>query len=180
MEIIEEQCKNHESIKRRFKNELKRLNQNNIDYTISKTLLKSHSLNSKNLIQFNFFYQNINEDIKYNLFIFISINYPFERPLLMMDKLSINDRKYRIHDGLEKSNIWFMHNYINQFINDTTKDDLISVKEFIEYNYKNKNEYNDNLINIYFNKYTNYSSPSYTLNDYFKIMCEGIDLALSI
>ncbi len=172
---IEKYGESHKSVLRRLKKELLLFSKNNIDYKISVNPIRKKSLNHQNLVQIEFNYLN------YNLFIFIPEYYPFERPLLMIDKLSIHERNYRVQDGLENSKIGFLHNYISTFVNNTNVNDLISIKEFVENNYVvPKNNDDIDLRRVYYLKVEKYFAPSVLLDESYKIMIEGIHLAFNI
>jgi hypothetical protein len=172
---IEKYGENHKVVLRRLKKELLLFENNNIDYKISVNPIRKKSLNRQNLVQIEFNYLN------YNLYIFISEYYPFERPLLMIDKLSIDERKYRVQDGLENSIIGFLHNYISEFVNNTNVNDLISIKEFVENNYVVPKHSDDiDLRRVYYLKVEKYFAPSVLLDESYRIMIEGIHLAFNI
>lgn len=175
--FIDKYGENHKIILRRLKKELKGFDEMNIDYKLSVNPLRKKSLNHNNISQIEFTYLN------YNMYIFIPELYPFEQPLLMMDKLSIDERKYRVQDGLEDTKINFLHNYISDFVIDTNVDDLICIKEFVENHFIVPKDIKLNDIDqrrIYYMKFSKYFSPSVFLNNSYKIMIEGIHLALSI
>jgi hypothetical protein len=176
-EFVNKYGENYKVILRRLKKELKLLDTMNIDYKLSVNPLRKKSLNYNNLVQIEFAYLN------YNLYIFIPEHYPFEQPLLMMDKLSIDERKYRVQDGLEDTKISFLHNYISNFVVDTKADDLICIKEFVENNFVVPKDIQPNDIDprrVYYMKFSKYFSPTVFLKDVYKVMVEGIHLALGI
>ncbi len=176
-EFTEKYDEQHRVVLRRLKKELELFNHLNIDYTISVNPIRKKALNHDNIVQIQFSYLN------YNLYIFIPTHYPFEQPLLMMDKLSIDERAYRVQDGLENTKIDFLHNYISQFVIDTTAQDLICIKEFVENKYvvpKNIQPEDIDLRRVYYVKFSKYFAPTTILNESYKIMIEGIDLALGI
>ena len=162
-------------IARRLQKELGMFDEYQIDYTISFTPLCTKYFIKPIIMEIKLQY------LDYNLYIFISESYPFERPILKMDKLSTSDRKYCVQDGLEDTSIHHLHSYISDFVLNTNEEDLICVKEFIEKYYikpKNVNDYDINPVRVYWKKYENYNSPAFLLYNYYKLMCEGIDLAL--
>ncbi len=174
-EYIKKYGTNHKVVMRRLIKELKVFDEMNIDYTISINPILKKSLNRNNLVQIEFIYLN------YKLYIFIPEYYPFERPLLMIDKLSIDERNYRIQDGLENTIIHSLHHYISTFVNNTNVDDLISIKEFVEEKFvvpKNINEIDPRR--VYYLKVEKYFAPTVLLNESYKIMIEGIHLGLHI
>lgn len=176
-EFTEKYGETHRIVMRRLKKELEILENENIDYKISVHPLRKKSLNHNNIVQIELNYLN------YHLYIFIPEIYPFERPLLLMDKLSIDERKYRVQDGLENSKIDFLHQYISEFIIDTKVDDLICVKEFVENKFLVPNNINPKDIDprrVYYQKFGNYFSPVVSLHNSYIIMIEGINLALGI
>ena len=176
-EFIEKYGENHRIVMRRLKKEFKLLDEMNIDYKLSVNPLRKKSLNHNNIVQIEFTYLN------YHLYMFIPEHYPFEQPLLMMDKLSIDERKYRVQDGLENTKIGFLHNYISDFVIDTKVDDLICIKEFVENHFVVPKNMKDNDIDprrVYYVKFSKYFAPSVLLNDAYKVMIEGIHLALGI
>ncbi len=162
-------------IARRLQKELGIFDAHHIDYTLSFNPLCTRYFIKPILLEIKLQY------LDYYLYIFISESYPFERPLLKMDKFSISDRKYRVQDGLEDTPIHHLHSYISDFVLNTSETDLICVKKFIEKYYvkpKNINDYDIDPIRVYWQKYENYKSPALLLYDYYQLMCEGIDLAL--
>ncbi len=176
-EFTEKYGEQHRVVLRRLKKEFELFNHLNIDYTISVNPIRKKALNHDNIVQIQFSYLN------YNLYIFIPTHYPFEQPLLMMDKLSIDERAYRVQDGLENTKIDFLHNYISQFVINTTAQDLISIKEFVENKYvvpKNIQPEDIDLRRVYYVKFTKYFAPTTLLNESYKLMIEGIDLALGV
>ncbi len=176
-EFTEKYGEQHKVVLRRLKKEFELFNHLNIDYTISVNPIRKKALNHDNLVQIQFSYLN------YNLYIFIPTHYPFEQPLLMMDKLSIDERAYRVQDGLENTKIDFLHNYISQFVINTTAQDLISIKEFVENKYvvpKNIQPEDIDPRRVYYVKFSKYFAPTTLLNESYKLMIEGIDLALGV
>ena len=186
-EFVNKYGKNHKVILRRLKKELKLFDEMNVDYKLSVNPLRKKSLNYNNVLQIEFTYLN------YKLYIFISEYYPFIQPLLMIDKLSIDERKYCIQDGLEDTKIGFLHNYISDFAVDTKVDDLICIKEFVEkhflvqqsINYDDidafsSKHHNEDPQRLYYVKFNKYFAPSVLLNDVYKVMIEGIHLAIGI
>ncbi len=164
----------HRIVISRLKKELEIFDNENINYKVSFEPLCKKSLNYNNIVQIELNYLN------YCLYIFISEMYPFERPLLLMDKLSIDERKYRIQDGLEDCKIDFLHQFISEFIVDTTIDDLICVKEFVENKYIVSQNNDIDPRRVYYQKFGNYFSPVVSLHNSYIIMTEGINLALGI
>lgn len=176
-EFIDKYDLNYKVILYRLKKELKLFDEMNVDYKLSVNPLRKKSLNHNNVAQIEFTYLN------YNLYIFIPETYPFEQPLLMMDKLSIHEQKYRIQDGLEDTKIGFLHNTISDFVVNTKVDDLICMKEFVENNFvvpKNFKSTDIDERRVYYMKFSKYFAPSVLLNDAYKIMIEGIHLGLGI
>ncbi len=176
-EFTEKYGEQHRVVLRRLKKEFELFNHLNIDYTISVNPIRKKALNHDNIVQIQFSYLN------YNLYIFIPTHYPFEAPLLMMDKLSIDERAYRVQDGLENTKIDFLHNYISQFVIDTTVQDLISIKEFVENKYVVPKNIKPNDIDprrVYYVKFSKYFAPTTLLNESYKLMIEGIHLALGV
>ena len=174
-EFIDKYDENHKIILRRLKKEFELLDKENINYKISVNPIRKKSLNYHNIVQIELNYLN------YNLYIFIPEIYPFERPLLLMDKLSIDERKYRIQDGLEETKIDFLHNYISEFVVDTKVDDLICIKEFVENKFVEPSNVNEiDPRRVYYKNFGKYFSPVISLFNSYKIMVEGIDLALGI
>jgi hypothetical protein len=167
----------HKIVLRRLKRELQLLSENNIDFTCSVEPIRKKSLNYDNIAQIEFSYLN------YKLYIFIPQHYPFERPLLMIDKLSIDERNYRVQDGLENSKIGFLHHFVSEFVNNTNVNDLISIKEFVENKYvvpKNMKPKDIDPLQVYYRKVEKYFCPTVFLNKSYQIMIEGIHLALGI
>ncbi len=162
-------------IARRLQKELGIFDAHHIDYTLSFNPLCTRYFIKSILLEIKLQY------LDYYLYIFISESYPFERPLLKMDKFSISDRKYRVQDGLEDTPIHHLHSYISDFVLNTSETDLICIKEFIEKYYvkpKNMNDYDIDSFRVYWQKYENCKSPALLLYDYYQLMCEGIHLAI--
>ncbi len=176
-EFINKYGENHKVVLRRLKKELLLLNNNNIDFKVSVNPIRNKSLNHNNIAQIEFIYLN------YHLYIFISEYYPFEQPILMMDKLSIDERKYRVQDGLENTKIAFLHHYISEFVVDTKVDDLICIKEFVENYFVLPSNFQHTDVDprrLYYMKFSKYFSPIIPLNESYKIMIEGIHLGLGL
>ena len=176
-EFVNKYGENYKVILRRLKKELKLFDEINVNYKLSVNPLRKKSLNHNNVAQIEFAYLN------YNLYIFIPEHYPFKQPLLMIDKLSIDERKYRVQDGLENTKIGFLHNYISDFVVDTKVDDLICIKEFVEKHFvvpSNMSHNDIDPLRVYYVKFSKYFAPSVLLNDAYKVMIEGIHLALGI
>ncbi len=161
-------------VMRRLRKELQILNEMNIDYTISVNPICKKSLHRENIVQIEFIYLN------YKLYIFIPEHYPFERPLLMIDKLSIDERNYRVQDGLENSKIGVLHNLISEFVNNTNINDLISIKEFVENKYVPSKNNDIDPLRVYYHKVEKYFCPTVFLNKSYQIMIEGIHLGLGL
>ncbi len=176
-EFVDKYGENYKVILRRLQRELLLLDTMNIDYKLSVNPLIKKSLNRNNIVQIDFTY------LDYHLYIFIPETYPFEQPFLMMDKLSINERKYRVQDGLKDTKIEFLHSIISDFAIDTKVDDLICIKEFVENKFVVPSNVKPSDIDprrVYYMKFSKYFAPTVSLNDTYKVMIEGIHLALGI
>jgi hypothetical protein len=167
-------------IVRRLQRELGYFDFENIHYELSFTPIYKNKYGPKILLEIQLEYAG------YKIYIYIQDIYPFKSPILRMDKISIEDRKYRVQDGLENTPISFLHSCISEYLLETSESDLICVKDFVEKYFVEKDFIKDfkeiDPKRVYYQQYEHYMNNNipYTLiiDYYYLLICRGIDLAL--
>ncbi len=166
-------------IVKRLERELGYFEIEGIEYQLSFDPIYKHKfgggIGNKILLEIQCTYQD------YQIFIYIHDAYPFKCPILKMDRISIQNRKYIIQDGLENTPIYFLHSLIAQYAINSVESDLISVKDFIDEHFIVHKKMRDEDIDprrVYYQEYEHHNSPSLLVIDYYDLVCRGIDLAL--